>query len=172
MAENKRKISIGGKLYSFTVLNMADFKLLRDETKKNLKASKAETRKEAIAEAKSLGVDDPLKLLQYLDTKPISENEIMDAMEMTENLTLMLYLSLKHENPGMTQDECDKLIGQNDLKKITDFLNQEEKEPAIEVDLKTLGYKVVLKAGETKTINELIADSRKKKQPRQPVKKK
>ena len=73
MAENKRKISLGGTLYCFTMLNMADFKLLRDETKKNLKASKVEARKEAIAEAKALGVDDPLKLLQYIDTKPISE---------------------------------------------------------------------------------------------------
>lgn len=167
MAENNKKISLGGKLYCFTMLNMADFKLLRDETKKNLKASKVEARKEAIAEAKALGVDDPLKLLQYIDTKPITENEIMDAMEMTENLTLMLYLSLKHAYPEMTQGECDKLIGQNDLKDIMDFLNQEEKEPAIEVDLKTLGHKVVLKTGETKTINELIADSRKKKQTRQ-----
>ena len=172
MAENKRKISLGGTPYCFTMLNMADFKLLRDETKKKLKASKDETRKEAIAEAKTLGVDDPLKLLQYIDTKPISENEIMDAMEKMENLTLMLHLSLKHEYPNMTKDECDNLIGQNDLKDITDFLNQEEKEPAIEVDMKTLGYKVILKTGETKTINELIADSRKKKQTRNPIKKK
>ena len=93
-------------------------------------------------------------------------------MEMTENLTLMLHLSLKHENPGMTQDECDKLIGQNDLKDIMDFLNPEEKEPGVEVDLKTLGYTVVLKTGERKTINDLIADSRKKKQSRQPAKRK
>ena len=172
MAEKRKQINLNGKMYWFTLLNMADFKLLRDETKKILKASKDETRKEAIAEAKELGVDDPLKLLQYIDTKPITENEIMDAMEMTENLTLMLHLSLKHEYPNMTQAECDELVGQNDLKDIMEFLNPEEKEPGIEVDLKTLGYEVVLKSGETKTINELIVDANKKKRVRSPIKKK
>lgn len=172
MVEKRKQINLGGKKYWFTLLNMADFKLLRDETKKILKTSKDETRKKAIAEAKELGVDDPLKLLQYIDTKPITENEIMDAMEMMENLTLMLHLSLKHEYPNMTQAECDELVGQNDLKEITGFLNQEEKEPGIEVDMKTLGHKVELKNGETKTINELIVEANKKKRTRHPVKKK
>ncbi len=172
MVEKRRQINLGDKKYWFAVLTMADFKLLRDETKKILKASKDEVRKDAIAEAKELGVDDPLKLLQYIDTKPITENEIMDAMEMTDNLTLMLHLSLKHEYPNMTQAECDELVGQNDLKNIMEFLNQEEKEPGIEVDMKTLGHKVVLKTGETKTINELIIEARKKKLIRNPIKKK
>ncbi len=172
MSENTQSISLGGKEYSFTLLNIADFKLLRNETKKNLKAAKDEARKEAIAEAKELGVDDPLKLLQYIDTKPITEDEIMDAMDMMENLTLMLHLSLRHEYPNMTQAECDNLVGQNDLAEIMEFLNQEEKDPGILVDMKTLGYKVVLKTGETKTINELIVESSKKKRTRSPVKKK
>lgn len=172
MSEKRKQITLGGKKYWFTLLNMVDFKLLRDETKKILKASKDEIRREAIAEAKELGVEDPLKLLQYIDTKPITENEIMDAMEMTDNLTLMLHLSLKHEYPNMTQAECDVLVGQNDLKEIMEFLNQEEKEPGIEVDLKTLGHKVELRNGETRTINELIIDAGKKKRTRSPIKKK
>ncbi len=53
-----------------------------------------------------------------------------------------------------------------------ELLNQDAQDPGILVDMKTLGYKGVLKTGETKTINGLIVESSKKKRTRSPVKKK
>ena len=169
MSERKKQIQLGDRKYWFTVLKMEDWDILRDGAAKHLKEERAKVRKEAIAEAKELGVDDPLKLLQYLDTKPATEDEIMDAMEGTKNSTEMIYLSMRHEQPQITKAEVSKLIVLSDLKKITEYICEAEEPPGVMIDMKTLGHQVELKDGRKLTINEIIIEANKKKRKRKPM---
>ena len=162
MSDKTKTIRLDNEPYVFSPLTMQDLKDVRDRVVETKKKYAAEHRDDLLADAKKLGDIEPLKMLEYLH-RPMTEEEIDEAMDTPDSIAFTAYLSLKHHHQKIVESNVRDLITVLDIEKVSDYLAGPKKEPVIEVSMKVLGYSVTLEGGRKITINELIADANKKK---------
>lgn len=114
----RTKLTLGGKEWTFAELTLGDFAEFRAELMSQRKKENAERRQQLIDTAEKLGNVDTMKLLEYLD-KPISEQEIEDAMKTFDGLVFLAYLSLRHVHVGISREQVGQICTLGAIEEIT-----------------------------------------------------
>jgi hypothetical protein len=105
----RTKITIGTKKFEFAELTLADLAEFRAEMQTKQEAVNKKRREQLIETAQKLGNIDSMELLKYID-KPMTQEEIDAAMETTEGLGFLVYLSLKPAHEGISRKQVLEII--------------------------------------------------------------
>jgi hypothetical protein len=102
-------IKIGTKEFEFAELTLADLAEFRAEMQKKQEEFNKKRREQLIETASKIGDIDPMELLKYID-KPVTQEEIDAAMETTEGLGFLVFLSLKPAHEGISRKQVLEIV--------------------------------------------------------------
>ena len=113
-------VSLGGQEFVFSELTVSDLAEFRAWMLERREANREKRKEQIMADAKNIEGIDPMKLLEKLDAPP-TEEEIDAEMNTVEGVGRLAFLSLKHSHAyeRLQPGEIDKIIGINDIEKIT-----------------------------------------------------
>ena len=111
-------IKIGEKEFVFGELTLFDLAQFRAEIQNQREEFNQKRRDRIVEDAKKIGNVDPLELLKFVD-KPLTEDEVDSAMETTEGLAFLAYLSLKHHHQEVSKEDAARIVTLNAAEQIS-----------------------------------------------------
>lgn len=126
----KTAIELGESSFTFTELTLGDMAEFRARIQEKRKTTRAERAERLMKDAEVLKVD-PLEVLERLD-KPPTEEEYEAEAETIEGVIHLAYLSLRHHQLGITEENVKKIIAIGKVDEIVDaMLPSDKKKPSL-----------------------------------------
>ncbi len=116
--EQTTTVTLGGKDFIFTRLNLDDYGKLYEWVASEKEATRDKRRSRIIEDAKKIEGADPIELLKYLDAPP-TEEEKDAALGTVAGLAQMVMWSLRHTYEDITITEVKQIITIDDTVAVT-----------------------------------------------------
>lgn len=127
-----REVMCGNKKIKFAELTMSDWAQFRAWAQKRADEANQKKRDQILELAKQCGEIEPMELLKYID-KPLTENDIKEAMSTSDGIAYVLYRSLKYAYPEATIDDAKTIGSLNVFRELEELFGLKDIEPEDEI---------------------------------------